>query len=201
MNITYILLSIFTFLIIVFLLNKLRKLLISSDKQVSLKHSIIPLSCIEKWIVIFIPFIFILIFMFLQNSSLSSNGWITIGIAFMSSIFIIPVLQAVLDDMRGDNLSMKNFVSQDFLLLAYLIVFTELTVLNWLKDEVTTYFTGIFVLFMVLYSIIIIIIGFYLTFSKKFDWKLNSISILDSIILICLIGILTQITLTIILLI
>ena len=61
------------------------------------------------------------------------NGLIAIGVTSISSLFIILTLKPLLGAMRENNLSSGFFINQNFLLTAYLIIFTELSFLNWFK--------------------------------------------------------------------
>jgi hypothetical protein len=131
---------------------------------------------------------------------------LAIVIIWIASFFLIITFHALLAAMkRNQSLSCDFlFFQQDFWLTAYLIIFTELSFLYWVK-EVTTYFREPFLAFVISYSILIWIAGIFIArFSKTSEsaaeWPyLWSIAIIDSLIVVMLSTVLLYLTLTIIL--
>jgi len=126
----------------------------------------------------------------------------------ISSLFIILTLKPLLGEMREDKLSYRFILNQNFLLTACLIIFTELSFLYWFK-EITIYVQTQFLIFVALYSVLIIIVGLYLGIPKNDEgqkvlptqWRWRLIIILNPIIVLLLTGILIKLLLSIILLI
>ena len=135
------------------------------------------------------------------------DGLIAIGVASISSLFIISTLKPLLGAMREDKLSYGFVFNQNFLLTAYIIIFTELSFLNWFK-EITIYVQTQFLIFVALYSVLIMIVGFYLGIPKNDDgkkvlptqWRWRLVIALNPIIVVLLTGILVKLVLSIILL-
>lgn len=136
---------------------------------------------------------------------------LAIMVTWIASFFLIITLHALLAAMKhNQHLSYDLLFQQDFWLAAYLIIFTELSFLNWVK-EVSTYFHKPFLGFVISYSIIIWIVGiltswFSQTNKSAVKWSdlwsdLLFIAIIDSLIVVMLSAILLCLTLTIILLI
>ena len=135
------------------------------------------------------------------------NGLIAIGVTSISSLFIILTLKPLLGAMRENNLSSGFFINQNFLLTAYLIIFTELSFLNWFK-EITIYVQTQFSIFVALYSVLIMIVGIYLGIPKNDEgekvlptlWRWRLVIVLNPIIVVLLAGVLVKLVLSIILL-
>jgi len=151
---------------------------------------------------------FLLMFWFAQTSPFILDGLIAIGVTSISSLFIILTLKPLLGEMREEQLSYGFIINQNFLLTACLIIFTELSFLNWFK-EITIYVQTQFLIFVALYSVLIIIVGLYLGIPKNDEgkkvlptqWRWRLIIILNPIIVLLLTGILIKLLLSIILLI
>ena len=134
------------------------------------------------------------------------NGLIAIGVTSISSLFIISTLKPLLGAMREDKLSLGFFSNQNFLLTAYLIVFTELSFLNWFK-EITIYIQTQFSIFVALYSVLIMIVGIYLGIPKNDEgkkvlptqWRWRLVILLNPMIVVLLTSILVKLVLSIIL--
>jgi len=109
--------------------------------------------------------------------------------------------------MREDKLSYGFVINQNFLLTAYLIIFTELSFLNWFK-EITIYVQTQFLIFVALYSVLIMIVGIYLGIPKNDDgkkvlptqWRWRLVIVLNPMIVVLLAAILVKLVLSIILL-
>ncbi len=150
----------------------------------------------------------LLMFWFAQTSPFILDGLIAIGVTSISSLFIILTLKPLLGEMREDKLSYRFILNQNFLLTACLIIFTELSFLYWFK-EITIYVQTQFLIFVALYSVLIIIVGLYLGIPKNDEgqkvlptqWRWRLIIILNPIIVLLLTGILIKLLLSIILLI
>ncbi|OQW91073.1 MAG: hypothetical protein BWK78_05575 [Thiotrichaceae bacterium IS1] len=130
---------------------------------------------------------------------------LAIIVTIVASFWLITTLHALLGRMKqNQQLSYDLLFQQDFWLTAYLIIFTELTFLNWLK-EVTTYFQQPFLGFVIGYSIIIWIAGFLISrFSQRSEsvaeWSYVWIAVIDSLMVVMLSTIFLHLTLGIILL-
>jgi len=135
------------------------------------------------------------------------DGLIAIGVTSISSLFIILTLKPLLGAMREDKLSYGFVINQKFLLTAYLIIFTELSFLNWFK-EITIYVQTPFLIFVALYSVLIMIVGIYLGIPKNDDgkkvlptqWRWRLVIVLNPIIVVLLTSLLVKLVLSIILL-
>jgi hypothetical protein len=111
--------------------------------------------------------------------------------------------------MREDKLSSGFVINQNFLLTAYLIIFTELSFLNWFKETRTIYVQTQFSIFVALYSVLIMIVGIYLGIPKNDEgkkvlprqWRWRLVILLNPMIVVLLTGILVKLVLSIILLI
>jgi hypothetical protein len=131
---------------------------------------------------------------------------LAIVVTWIASFFLIITFHALLAAMkRNQCLPGDLLFQQDFWLTAYLIIFTELSFLYWIK-EVTTYFQKPFLGFVISYSILIWIAGILIAqFSKTSENSAKgsyvSIAIIDSLIVVMLSIILLYFTLEIILLI
>jgi hypothetical protein len=149
----------------------------------------------------------LLMFWFAPTSQFILGGLIAFGVTSISSLFIILTLKPLLGAMREDKLSSGFFINQNFLLTAYLIIFTELSFLNWFK-EITTYVQTQFSIFVALYSVLIMIVGIYLGIPKNDEgkkvlprqWQWRLVIVLNPIIVVLLTGILVKLVLSIILL-
>jgi len=133
------------------------------------------------------------------------EGTIAISMSFMS-LLIIPALQTLLGMMREDRLSWRILINPNFLLTAYLIILTELSFLNWIK-EITTYTQFRFLIFMLLYSLLIIVISIPLGLPEKNEagkrrlpqqWRWRSLIVIDPIFIILCTSILAKLTLDVI---
>lgn len=190
--------------------------LLNNGKPNSFKRSIIELAPQEKigfYLMLFGGTVLLmLLVMILLKAPFSQfrtlDGLIALGVTSILSFFIIFTLNGLLGIMKEDKLSLKFLVKQDFLLTAYLIIFAALSFLNWIK-EIKTYEHSHFLIFVVLYSILIIAIGILLGIPKSngdgrkwpANWQFRAIIILDPILVGLLMGIFVKITLDIILLI
>jgi hypothetical protein len=149
----------------------------------------------------------LLMFWVAPTSRLILDGLIAIGVTSISSLFIILTLKPLLGMMREDKLSYGFFINQKFLLTAYLIIFTELSFLNWFK-EITIYVQTPFLIFVALYSVLIMIVGIYLGIPKNDDgkkvlprqWRWRLVIVLNPIIVVLLTSLLVKLVLSIILL-
>jgi hypothetical protein len=149
----------------------------------------------------------LLMFWIAPTSKFILDGLIAIGVTSISSLFIISTLKPLLGAMREDKLSLGFFSNQNFLLTAYLIVFTELSFLNWFK-EITIYVQTQFSIFVALYSVLIMIVGIYLGIPKNDEgekvlptlWRWRLVIVLNPIIVVLLAGVLVKLVLSIILL-
>ena len=185
--------------------------LLSGGKPNPFKRSVTDLSTSEKvifYVVLFIGTVLLMLAM-AAPSQFSLDGVIAIGIASILSFFIIFTFNGLLGTMRENKLSLKFLIDQNFLLTAYLIIFTALGFLNWAK-EIETYVQKPFLIFVILYAVLIIFIGILLGIPKKNEdekrkwpdnWQFTAVIFLDPIVVGLLIGILVKLTLDIILLI
>jgi len=100
-------------------------------------------------------------------------------------VIIVTFLPKLLDKMQG-KISYQFFFHLDFIIATLLIVITEFSVLNWIKE------TGIYIHeqfgeFVLLYSFSLVILGTlleYLCRSKPTNWSAILITILNQIIII-----------------
>jgi hypothetical protein len=77
-----------------------------------------------------------------------------VAVTLITSFFLLSTLHSLLDAMkRNKQLFYDLLLQQEFWLSVYLIIFTELSFLNWIK-EVTTYFNWSFLLYVVGYTTI-----------------------------------------------
>ncbi|RKZ91730.1 MAG: hypothetical protein DRR19_06430 [Candidatus Parabeggiatoa sp. nov. 1] len=149
----------------------------------------------------------LLMFWFAPTSQFILGGLIAIGVTSITSLFIILTLKPLLGTMREDKLSYGFVINQNFLLTAYLIIFTELSFLNWFK-EITIYVQTQFLIFVALYSVLIMIVGIYLGIPKNDDgkkvlptqWRWRLVIVLNPMIVVLLAAILVKLVLSIILL-
>ncbi len=200
-------------LVIVLLLMGCHDWLLSINKSNPFKRSVIDLTSQFQWINylgLFFGGTVLSMYVVAQPSQLKLDEWVVIGVTSVLSFFILYTFKTLLTTMRLDKLLFKLLVNQDLLLAAYLIILIELVFLNWFK-EITTYVQAQFLVFVILYSVLIIVIGILLGIPKKNgggkrlpdDWRLKSviisIIILDPIIVVVWASILVQITLEIIL--
>ena len=184
--------------------------LLGGGKPNPFKRSAMNLSLAER--VIFYAVLFIgtvsLMLVITTLSRFSFDGAIAIGVASISSFFIIFTFNGLLGKMRENKLSLKFLIDQNFLLTAYLIIFTELSFLNWVK-EIETYVQKPFLIFILSYAVLIVCIGIFLGIPKKHedkevklsDWRFTAVIFLDPLIVGVLISIFVKLTLDIILLI
>ena len=145
-------------------------------------------------VIILLALIILIIFLPFNASQLSlpdfiksiPDNLISILLAVMAGFAIMVVfLPKLLDKMQG-QISYQFFVHIDFLIPTLLIVITEFSVLNWLKE------TGIYIheqfgIFVLLYSLSLIILGTFLEYifrSKPTNWSAILSTILNQIILI-----------------
>ena len=186
--------------------------ILSAEKVNPFKRSVIELTVLKKWMLYTTLLMGTVSLMFWVAPALQFilDGLIAIFITPILSFFMLYTFKALLSTLREDKLSLKLLVNQDFLLTAYLIILTELSFLNWFK-EFTTYVQTQFLVFVLLYSLLIIVIGIGLGIPQKNGgnkrlpegWRLKSviisIIILDPIIVVVWTSFLVQITLEIIL--
>jgi hypothetical protein len=101
---------------------------------------------------------------------------IAVSVALATSFFLPYTLHSLLDAMkRNKQLSCDLLGKQKFWLSTYLIIFTELSFLNWIK-EVTTYFNWSFLLYVMGYMIIILVAELLiLWFSQRLVNVINEI--------------------------
>jgi len=150
----------------------------------------------------------LLMFWIAPISQFRLDGLIAFVVTSISSLFIISTLKPLLGAMRENKLSYGFVINQNFLLTACLIIFTELSFLNWFK-EITTYVQTQFFIFVALYSVLIMIVGIYLGIPKNDEgkkvlptqWRWRLVIVLNPIIVVLLTGILVKLVLSIILLI
>ncbi|HID99325.1 MAG TPA: hypothetical protein EYP59_03435 [Thiotrichaceae bacterium] len=174
------------------------------------KRSTIDLTSQEQLVIYLGLFVgtVLLMFWFAQTSPFILDGLIAIGVTSISSFFIILTLKPLLGEMREDQLSYGFILNQNFLLTACLILFTELSFLNWFK-EIAIYVQTQFLIFVALYSVLIIIVGIYFGIPKNDEdkkvlptqWQWRLVIVLNPIIVVLLTGILIKLLLSIILLI
>jgi hypothetical protein len=101
------------------------------------KHSTIDLTQPEQLIIYVGLFggTMLLMFWIASTSPFIIDGLIPIGVALITSWFIIITLKPLLGAMREDELSYRLVLNQNFLLTAYLIILTELSFLNWYSKK------------------------------------------------------------------
>jgi len=199
-------------LVIVLLLMGCHDWLLSINKANPFKRSVIDLTKFQ-WITylgLFFGGTVLSMYVVTEPLQLKLDEWVVVGVTSVLSFFVLYTFKTLLTTMRVDKLLFKLLVSQNFLLAAYLIILIELVFLNWFK-EISTYVQAQFLVFVILYSLLIIVIGILLGIPKKNgggkrlpdDWRLKavivSIIILDPIIVVVWAGILVQIALEIIL--
>ncbi len=130
---------------------------------------------------------------------------LAIIVTIVASFWLMTTFHALLGSMKQNRqLSYNLLFQQDFWLTAYLIIFTELSFLNWLK-EVTTYFQQPFLGFVIGYSIIIWIAGVLISrFSQRSEsvaeWSYVWIAVIDSLMVVMLSTVFLYLTLGVILL-
>jgi glucan phosphoethanolaminetransferase (alkaline phosphatase superfamily) len=189
-------------LFIIFLLVKVHNWLIGNHKNLGLSITLTPK---KKWSTYLVLFGGTMGLMFFLASSLEHGlkALIVIGVTAIFSFFIISPLNVLLTTMREDKLSWKFLMNQNFLLIAYLVIFTELVFLNWLK-EIETYVKSLFLAFIILYSVLLVIVGLFLGIptGRKIlkNWRLIAIIVLDASIVGFLMGFLVKMMWDIILL-
>lgn len=181
-----------------------------SERPNPFKRSTIDLTSQEQLVIYLGLFVgtVVLMFLMLPTSQFILDGLIAIGVTSISSLFIILTLKPLLGEMREDKLSYGFVLNQNFLLTACLIIFTELSFLYWFK-EITIYVQTPFLIFVALYSVLIIIVGLYLGIPKNDEnkkvlptqWQWRLIIVINPIIVVLLTGILVKWVLSIILLI
>jgi len=186
--------------------------ILRDEKANPFKRSVIELTAFKRWNLYAVLLMGTVGLMFWVAPSLQSifDELMVIFITPILSFFILYTLKGLLSTMREDKLSFKWFINQDFLLTAYFIILTEFIFLNWFK-ELTTYVQTQFLVFVLLYSLLILVIGILLGIPEKdgggkrlpANWRLKtiiiSIIILDPMIVVVWASILVQITLEIIL--
>jgi hypothetical protein len=105
--------------------------------------------------------------------------------------------------MREDKLSRRTFINQNFLLTVYLITLTELSFLNWIK-EITTYAQVRFLIFVLLYSLLIVVVSILLGLPEEKNeqgkrlpqqWQWRSLIVIDPLFVILCTSILAKLTL------
>ncbi len=185
-------------LIVLVLLMGLHNWLISSideiDQQLTTAHkSLMPVS--------FALFIGTVLLMLLLAPSLgvlfNSYGLLAISFSLVSSFLIISFfLSSLLREIRYHTLWFKFFINPNLLLTIFFIIATELLVLYWLK-EVDIYIQQTFLGFVSGYTVLIILSGIFLGFQKRDDWRLNTIVIIDPIIVVFFAVFLLQIVLSV----
>jgi hypothetical protein len=197
-------------LVIVLLLMGCHDWLLSINKANPFKRSVIDLTKFQWINYLWLFFGGTVLSMYVVAQPLELDEWVVVGVTSVLSFFVLYTFKTLLTTMRVDKLSFKLLVSQDFLLAAYLIILIELVFLNWFK-EITIYVQAQFLVFVILYSVLIIVIGILLGIPKKNgggkrlpdDWRLKavivSIIILDPIIVVLWVSLLVQIALEIIL--
>ncbi len=197
------------FLMTLFLIG-CRNWLFKRGQSNPFKHSTIDLTHQEQVITYVGLFVGTMLLMFwvAPNLRFILEGLIAVGVTSISSLFIILTLKPLLGAMREDKLSYGFILNQNFLLTAYLIIFTELSFLNWFK-EITIYVQTPFSTFVALYSVLIMIVGIYLGIPKNNNgkkvlptqWRWRLVIVLNPIIVVLLASILVKLVLSIILLI
>lgn len=88
-------------------------------------------------------------------------------ITLVTHFFLLNTLHIVLDEMKRDKQLLPNLMYQQaFWWSIYIIIFTELSFLYWLK-ETTTYFEWPFFFFVIGYSGIILIVEFLILYFSQ----------------------------------
>lgn len=133
-------------------------------------------------------------------------GWATIiafGAIVVLNFLLISTLQTVLGLMRQrKHLSILLLFNPWVVLMAGLMIAVELSFLNWVK-EVVTYFQPPFGSFILSYSLLIFIVAGYLNLRIHDQQFLRNkafilLTLLDSILVVSLVGIFRHFTLAII---
>ncbi|EDN67908.1 membrane protein [Beggiatoa sp. PS] len=198
-------------LLVAFFFMACHNWILRGDKN-PFKRSVIELTAFKRWSLYVVLLVGTggLMFWVAPASPFIFDGLIAIFMIPILSFFILYTLKGLLTTMREDKLLLKLFINQDFLLTVYFIMLTEFIFLNWFK-ELTTYVQTQFFVFVILYSVLIIVIGILLGIPEKNgggkrlpdDWRLKSVIIaiilLDPMIVVVWASILVQITLEIIL--
>ncbi len=119
---------------------------------------------------------------------LEETFW-TMGLSLILSFFLILTLQRILSLMRQyKQLPISLLTNFSILGMVCLISTIELSFLYWMK-EVTIYFSPPFLIFVVLYSLLILWIASVLslnTHNKLLlkNWEFISIAVLDSVLVV-----------------
>ncbi len=166
-------------------------LLVGNEQNNPFKRASIELEPKERWggYAALLFGTIALMLLIAPSSSFRLDILIAIGFSVIMSFFILLTLNSLLGNMKEGKLSVRFLVNQNLLLVIYLIVFTELSFLNWLK-EVSTYFQNQFLAFIVLYSILLVMVGSYLGIPKQggekreipHNWRLRLLVVLDPLI-------------------
>ena len=93
------------------------------------------------------------------------DGLVAIGMISITSFFLIQTFNPLLGLMKEEKLSFKLLKNHNFLLTIYLIIVTELSFLNWLKEITTD--PQPFLIFVTLYAILITVLGGFLGIPKQ----------------------------------
>ncbi|NJO14770.1 MAG: hypothetical protein HC877_03200 [Thioploca sp.] len=126
-----------------------------------------------------------------------------VGLPLILSFFLILALQKVLSLMRQyKQLSISLLINFSVLLVCLMISTIELSFLYWMK-EITIYFSPPFLIFVVLYSLLILWIASVLslnTHNKLWlkNWEFISVAVLDSALVVLSATIFLQIILVMI---
>jgi len=182
-------------LIVLILLIGFHNWLINSieeiGQQLTSHKSLIPVS-----LALFIGTV-LLMLLLAASKLLNGYGLLAIGFSLISSLLIIRFfLSSLLREMKYQILWFKFFLNPNLLLAILFIIATELLVLYWLK-EVDIYIQERFLGFVSGYAMLIILSGIFLGFKKREDWRLNTIVIINPIIVVFLAFLILQILLTV----
>ena len=160
-------------------------------QQLTSHKSLIPVS-----LALFIGTV-LLMLLLAASKLLNGYGLLAIGFSLISSVLIIRfLLSSLLREMKYQILGIKFFINPKLLLAILFIIATELLVLYWLK-EVDIYIQERFLGFVSSYAVLIILSGIFLGFQKRDDWRLNTIVIVNPIIVVFFAFFILQILLTV----
>ena len=160
-------------------------------QQLTSHKSLIPVS-----LALFIGTV-LLMLLLAASKLLNGYGLLAIGFSLISSLLIIRFfLSSLLREMKYQILWFKFFLNPNLLLAILFIIATELLVLYWLK-EVDIYIQQRFLGFVSGYAVLIILSGIFLGFQKRDDWRLNTIVIVNPIIVVFFAFFILQILLTV----
>jgi len=180
------------------LLIESHNLLLGSNEKNPFKRSEIEVKNYLKMSMVLSSIIIPLMILVAQSfEQFFLDGFIALSVALLSSFFILFTLKELLSMMRQKKLSFDLFINQYFILTAYLVILTNLSYLNWIK-EIKTFVQTPFLSFVIVYSIVLmavcVLLGFPKTDKKEEEgekrvtlekrWKV--IIFLDSIIVVFL---------------